>query len=68
MVDSDVTGLALGEKHSMILKADGSVWATGRNEYGQLGDGTTSDRLGLRLGLELGLWLGLRVRLRVCPL
>ena len=28
----------------MVLKEDGSVWATGWNEYGQLGDGTTIDR------------------------
>ena len=26
----------------MILKHDGSVWATGYNEYGQLGSGWTS--------------------------
>ena len=25
----------------MVLKQDGSVWATGYNEYGQLGDKTT---------------------------
>ena len=26
--------------HSMVLKTDGTVWATGDNECGQLGDGT----------------------------
>ena len=28
----------------MILKQDGSVWDTGYNRYGQLGDGTASNR------------------------
>ena len=28
----------------MIIKSDGSVWGTGRNNYGQLGLGDTSDR------------------------
>ena len=28
----------------MILKQDGSVWATGYNLYGQLGDGETSNK------------------------
>ena len=28
----------------MILKNDSSLWATGSNEYGQLGDGTTTTR------------------------
>ena len=29
----------------MVLKEDGSVWATGCNEYGQLGDGSIVDRM-----------------------
>ena len=29
-----------GDAHSMVLKQDGSVWATGRNRLGQLGDGS----------------------------
>ena len=28
----------------MFVKNDGSLWAMGRNAYGQLGDDTTSDR------------------------
>ena len=35
--------IAAGKWHSMALKADRSVWATGRNNYGQLGDRTKSD-------------------------
>ena len=31
-------GLSLGASHSMVLKQDGSVWTTGFNDYGQLGD------------------------------
>ena len=34
-----------GVGHSLALRADGTVWAWGWNGYGQLGDGTTSDRL-----------------------
>jgi hypothetical protein len=35
---------AVGDMHSLWLKADGSVWACGDNDYGQLGDGTFIDR------------------------
>jgi alpha-tubulin suppressor-like RCC1 family protein len=30
--------------HTLILDDDGIVWATGFNPYGQIGDGTTTDR------------------------
>lgn len=32
--------LSLGFYHSAVIKADGSLWMWGRNQYGQLGDGT----------------------------
>jgi alpha-tubulin suppressor-like RCC1 family protein len=33
-----------GNNHSNAVKTDGSLWAWGRNNYGQLGDNTTTDR------------------------
>ena len=39
-----VQKLAAGLHHSLALLDDGTVWAWGHNEYGQLGDGTTIDR------------------------
>jgi alpha-tubulin suppressor-like RCC1 family protein len=30
--------------HSLALKSDGTLWAWGNNAYGQLGDGTNTDR------------------------
>lgn len=34
-----------GQSHSLILKPDGTLWSFGDNFYGQLGDGTRTDRL-----------------------
>ena len=36
----DAKAIAAGSRHSMVLKQDGSVWTTGYNQYGQLGDST----------------------------
>jgi alpha-tubulin suppressor-like RCC1 family protein len=35
-----VTKVAAGDFHSLFLKSDGSLWAMGDNEYGQLGYGS----------------------------
>ena len=42
--ESDIKALAAGYAHSLALKRDGTVWAWGWNESGQLGQGTTTDR------------------------
>ncbi len=34
-----------GQSHSLIIKDDGTLWGFGDNFYGQLGDGTRTDRL-----------------------
>ena len=38
-----VVAVAAGEFHTLVLKKDGSVWAYGRNDRGQLGDGSVTD-------------------------
>ena len=38
---SGVVEISAGWYHSLALKDDGTVWAWGYNEFGQLGDGTT---------------------------
>ena len=39
-----VTKIAAGGYHSLFLKGDGSLWAMGDNDYGQLGDGTINKK------------------------
>ena len=42
---TDVIAVAAGYDHALALKSDGSVWAWGKNLSGQIGDGSTTDRL-----------------------
>jgi len=37
-----VVGVAAGDYHSLAVKSDGTVWAWGYNDYGQVGSGTIS--------------------------
>ncbi|RYD25933.1 MAG: hypothetical protein EOP86_26665, partial [Verrucomicrobiaceae bacterium] len=41
---TDVRAVSAGKWHSLFLKISGTAWASGANFYGQLGDGTTTDR------------------------
>jgi len=36
--------VAAGIDHSVAIKSNGTLWAWGRNQGGQLGDGTNTDR------------------------
>ncbi|MGL1933486.1 MAG: hypothetical protein OCD01_00625 [Fibrobacterales bacterium] len=40
-----IRSVSAGEHHSLILKSDNTLWSTGQNTFGQLGDGTTTDRV-----------------------
>lgn len=46
----EAIAIAAGNAHSLAVKADGSVWAWGSNEYGQLGtDSTTENTLPIQV-------------------
>ena len=49
-----VVALAAGSDHALALKADGRLLAWGYNGYGQLGDGTATQRTRPRLVLDDG--------------
>src|SRR5258708_7138073 len=43
IVADGVTAIAAGGSHSLFLKPDGSLWAMGGNQWGQLGNGTVNN-------------------------
>ena len=42
-VITDAVDVAAGSNHTLILRKDGTVWVSGYNSNGQLGDGTTTN-------------------------
>ncbi|HEU5397212.1 MAG TPA: hypothetical protein VFV81_08590, partial [Verrucomicrobiae bacterium] len=43
IIASNVTAVAAGTQFTLFLKSDGSLWGTGHNYWGQLGDGTSNN-------------------------
>ena len=41
---ANIVQVGAGANHSLALRSDGTLWAWGRNNFGQLGDGTFSTR------------------------
>ncbi|MDH4163772.1 MAG: FG-GAP-like repeat-containing protein [Nitrospirota bacterium] len=41
---TDVQQVVAGDSHTVALKTDGTVWTWGRNDVGQLGDGSNIDK------------------------
>lgn len=64
---TDVTDISSGLYHGMAVRNDGSLWAWGSNEVGQLGDGTTNDHFtpvkiednvrAVACGVDLSAWI-----------
>ena len=43
-IPGGIKAVSAGGRHSFVLNQDGSLWAAGYNYYGQLGDGSKTDR------------------------
>lgn len=43
LTDGVIVDIAAGTDHNLALDQQGNLWAWGRNDYGQLGDGTTTN-------------------------
>jgi len=43
-IDDEVISFSRGSDYTLWIKTDETLWAMGRNSYGQLGDGTRTDR------------------------
>lgn len=41
--ETNWASIAAGDHHALALKSDGTLWSWGSNNYGQLGDGTTTN-------------------------
>lgn len=44
LIDGVIVDIAAGTDHNLALDQQGNLWAWGRNDYGQIGNGTTIDQ------------------------
>ena len=44
LVATGVHAIGAGDRFTLFVKADGTVWGTGENQFGAFGDGTTTNR------------------------
>ena len=51
---TNVAEISAGQYHTCVRKADGTLWCTGENNHGQLGDGTGLDKTSPVLIAALG--------------
>jgi alpha-tubulin suppressor-like RCC1 family protein len=59
--DNNWVAAAAGYAHSLGLRSNGTIWAWGRNAQGNLGDGTTVDRLSpVQIGSDSN-WINIAV-------
>ena len=52
--DTDWTAISTGRDHTVALKSDGSLWAWGGNNVGQLGIGTSGEDTGSNTPVRVG--------------
>lgn len=55
---NDVASVTAGDHHTMVLKTDGTLWATGYNNYGQLGLGDATNRISFTPVTSMGAAIG----------
>jgi alpha-tubulin suppressor-like RCC1 family protein len=51
-ISGGILTVSAGVYHTMIVKTDGTLWTTGDNRFGQLGDGTTTNSLTPKLIIQ----------------
>ena len=51
-IERTISTIAVGHAHVLVVKTDGSLWAWGNNEFGQVGDGQKAGKETIRVDGE----------------